>query len=46
MIKITEINDEKVILINSDNITDDMDFAEKNDIKNIIISQYENIYFK
>lgn len=38
MVKLTEINNEKAILINSDNIADDMEYAIKNKIKKIVIS--------
>ena len=38
MIQLTDINNEKAILINSDNIADDMEYAIKNNIKKIVIS--------
>lgn len=38
MIQLTEINNTKAILINSDNIADDMEYAIKNKIKKIVIS--------
>ena len=38
MVKLTEINNEKAILINSDNIADDMEYAIKNKIKKSIFS--------
>ena len=38
MAQLTEINDEKAILINSDNIADDMEYAFENKIKKIVIS--------
>lgn len=38
MVQLTEINNERAILINSANIADDMDYAIKNNIKKIVIS--------
>lgn len=38
MIQVTVIDNTKAILINSDNIADDMEYAIKNEIKKIVIS--------
>lgn len=42
--KIVETPNGKAIYVKSSQIADDMHYAEKNNIKNIIISQYENQY--
>ena len=42
--KIIETTNGKAIYVNSSQIADDMHYSEKNGIKHIIISQYENQY--
>lgn len=42
--KIVETTNGKAIYVKSHQIADDMHYAEKNNIKNVIISQYENQY--